>query len=269
MIDRTLARFLSSALLLALAAHHPVARAQDGREHTAVTKSLGLAALQAPAFWGDDQSESALLPDLRIAKEGAWAFSFAEGLTVSLARRDNLSTGLLIQYDLGRDDDAGDENDLVGLDDVDGTLELGGYVNYALGPLEASMALVKGLGGGHSGIRGSASIQMRSAFTARTRPVFVSVGPTLSFGDGALHDAYFAVSAAQASATGLSPYTAAGGVSSHGLAASVIAPLSERYTATAFVQAERLSGPLADASIVRDRGDRNQFTVAFALYVAF
>jgi outer membrane scaffolding protein for murein synthesis (MipA/OmpV family) len=72
-------------------------------------------------------------------------------------------------------------------------------------------------------------------------------------------DAYYGVSASEARASGLAPYSPGGGVESVGLGGAITWNVTDRLTASTFAEYKRLLGPAADSSLVKQRGDRNQW----------
>ncbi len=73
---------------------------------------------------------------------------------------------------------------------------------------------------------------------------------------------------AEAAASGSSGYNPGGGLKSVGLGGAVTWKVTDPMTASLFGEYSRLEGPAADSSLVRESGDRNQFTVGVSIPVA-
>lgn len=97
----------------------------------------------------------------------------------------------------------------------------------------------------------------------------ISGGPRASFASSGYFDAYYGVNAKEAAASGLSEYHPGGGVKSTGLGGAITWKVTEPMTASVFTEYSRLMGPAADSSLVKERGDRNQWTVGVSTTYRF
>lgn len=239
------------------------------------TISTGI--VSAPSYVGDDDSQISVFPNISV-KYGERLNASLRGVEYTAIVRDGWKAGWILGYDSGREENPDDSQfmisgdtstDLIGLGDVDGTVELGGFLEYSSGPIAAKFELRQGVEGGHDGLHGEASVDYRGKFEAMALPAFFSVGPKVTFADDAYNSAYFDVSAAQSAASGISAYDAAGSVNSYGLSASMMMPLSEQISLVGFVEYEQLTGDLGDSSIVRERGSRDQLRSGVFLNYTF
>jgi MipA family protein len=82
-------------------------------------------------------------------------------------------------------------------------------------------------------------------------------------------DAYYGVSATESLASGLAPYTPEGGFRSVGVGAAIKWDVTDKVETSLFGEYSRLVGPAADSSLVRQRGDENQFTIGVSATYRF
>lgn len=227
---------------------------------------LDFGLLAAPKYYGDDDYQISALPSVRVGYGDIFFASVNEGIGFNLVRTGTLRAGPILRYDFGRDQDGdslfrvsgGGTNDLVGLGDVDGTVELGGFVEYSANQFEAYLEVRNGLGGGHDGMIGSARFDYKTTINGFGPPAFFSVGPTISFASSDYNEAFFDVNAAQSAASGLAVYNAGGGINSYGLSAALTIPVSQTAAITAIAGYDVLSGDVGDSSLVQQRGSRSQ-----------
>ncbi|SIT82221.1 Outer membrane scaffolding protein for murein synthesis, MipA/OmpV family [Yoonia rosea] len=229
-----------------------------------ITISGGI--VSAPSYVGDDDYQTSILPNITL-RYGDRLEASLRGVEYTAIVGDGWKAGGILGYDSGREEapDASDfmisgeaSTDLIGLGDVDGTIEVGGFIEYGAGPIAAKFELRQGVDGGHDGLHGEASVNYRGKFDAMAMPVFFGVGPKITFGDDAYTSAYFDVSAAQSAASGISEYDAGGGINSYGLSANVMMPLTAQTSLIGFVDYEQLTGDVGDSTIVQERGSQDQ-----------
>jgi outer membrane protein len=232
------------------------------------TISAGIAA--APSYMGDDDYQTSVFPNISLSYNDRLKASF-RGIEYTAISRDGWQAGPILAYDGGRDENPDESDfmisgevstDLVGLGDIDGTLELGGFVAYETRSFAAKFTLLQGVDGGHDGVKGNASVSYRGMFDGLGMPLFFSVGPTVSFADDAYNSTFFDVSAAQSAASGISVYDADGGVNAYGLNATLMMPVGEKTSVVGVLNYEQLVGDVGDSSIVQERGSQDQIMAA-------
>lgn len=230
--------------------------------------SIGVGAIYAPTYLGDDDYEAQAFPNFRVTYGDRFEASLG-GIRFNALSGGRWRVGPVLSYDFGRDEDAGDTNDLIGLGDIDGTLELGGFVEYQADRFSAKLEVRQGVDGGHDGITGEAEVAYRGGFSAFSRQAFFTIGPAVSFGDAAFNSTFFDVSAAQSAASGISQFDAGGGINSYGLHAMAVVPLSDRTSLVGFVEYDQLTGDVGDSSIVSERGSKDQTTAGIFINYSF
>lgn len=77
-------------------------------------------------------------------------------------------------------------------------------------------------------------------------------------------DAYYKVNTTQSRKSGLSKYDPEGGIQSAGIGAEITWQATDRIEAGAFTEYKRLLGDVADSSLVRERGSKNQFVIGLS-----
>ncbi|MEM8833881.1 MAG: MipA/OmpV family protein [Pseudomonadota bacterium] len=237
--------------------------------------TVGTGALFAPSYFGDDEYQISIVPNIQIKYEDKFFASTQEGVGYNALKNENWRIGPILRYDFGRDEDGegpfqitSGNNDLVGLGDVDGTVELGGFVEYKFRPFSAKLEIRQGVGG-HDGLIGQTGLSYSGRGMISDRPFFYSLGPEIVFAGENYHESYFNVNAAQAIASGLSAYDADGGLLSYNFGGTMIMPLTENISAVFLASYNRLGEESADSSLVDERGSPNQFTTGAFINYSF
>jgi len=234
--------------------------AQDGWEI-----SVGAGAIYTPKYLGDDDYALNLVPSIRVSYEDKFSASVEEGIRYTVFETDNFRAGPLAKIAFGRDEDSsgpfrisgGDTDDLLGLGDVDTSIELGGFADYDFGNLTATAQIGQAVSG-HDGLVGQLGLRYKGRLQFNGPPLIYSFGPELNFGDATYTNAYFGITQAQALASGLPEYEAGGGVTSYGISATAIMPLTDTMAITFISSYTRLTGDVADAPLVQERGSPDQ-----------
>ncbi len=225
--------------------------------------SVGAAAFAAPAYEGADTTKLRVLPTLDV-RYGDLAFlSFRDGLGANLIRSGTLRAGPVVKYRVGRDES--DDSALRGLGNVDGTVELGGFLRYGLGPVELGAELRQGVNG-HEGTVGELSARWSTALSPTVR---LGVGPEVAFADAQFMQSYFGVDARQAARSRLRRHDPDGGFYRIGVGGFVGWSVAPGITLGLNAGVARLLGDAADSPIVKDRGDPTQFVLGTSISYRF
>ncbi len=232
--------------------------------------SVGAGALVSPTYEGDDDYRLSLLPNIQIAYGDRFFASVQDGVGYNVVNGERLRAGPIARIKFSRDADgsqpfaiAGDRTtDLIGIGDVSTTIELGGFAEFDIGPLTASVEARQAVNG-HDGFVADAGLRYGGRIFAFGPPIIYSFGPRLKIVDDSYNDAYFGVTPAQSLASGLPVFDADGGVHSFGAGATFILPLSRdnKMSAVFIAGYDRLTGDAGDAPLVQLRGSRNQAAV--------
>ncbi|MFT5651685.1 MAG: outer membrane protein [Yoonia sp.] len=253
------------------------ASAQEApNEYFSVTVSGGLIA--TPSFLGSSETDVFAIPNITMSYGDRLTVSLLEGLSYDAYQNENLTVGALLKYDFGREDSPADHElllsdvadaEITGLGDIDGTIEVGGYVEYTLGNLQAKLEVRTGVDGGHDGTVGEFEVAYNMPVEAFGMTSIISFGPTVSFSDDSYASTFFDVSAAQSAASGISQYDADGGIMSYGLHASAFVPLNQNVSLVGFAEFDKLAGDIGDSSIVQERGSEDQVTAGLLINYTF
>jgi outer membrane scaffolding protein for murein synthesis (MipA/OmpV family) len=256
-----LIRTLSAGALFALLASTP-ASAQDKYWERRVR--IGVGPQIVPAYPGADKMQVQPFGDLSVARIGR-TFAFEapdQSIGFNLLGREGLGIGPAINIQNNRRDrDVG-----VPIGKVDTTVEVGGFLHYQFGEnFRVRGELRKGVNG-HEGLVGEVSADV----IWRDGDAYVfSIGPRATITDKKYQRAYFGVTPAQATATGLPVFTSGGGFQSVGALAGVSYQLSERWGVLGYARYDRLIDDPARSPLVRQYGSRDQFGAGLALTYTF
>ncbi|MBN8524324.1 MAG: MipA/OmpV family protein [Planctomycetes bacterium] len=240
------------------------------------TFALGVATRYQPAFTGSADYQLIAFPDFKVEYKDRFFAAPFEGMGYNIINSDGWRIGPIAKFDFGRteDDDnpfriAGEETTaLKGLGDVDMALELGGFLEYSVGPLSYSIELRQGLGG-HEGLIGETNLQFMGFADVFGPPIMYAFGPQATFADSTYNSAYYGITAQQSARSGLDRYTADAGLVSYGIGASVIMPLTESVSIAVFGSYDRMAGSAADSPLIQERGDEDQLMIHVGMRYEF
>ncbi len=227
--------------------------------------TLGATGLVAPNFEGGKKYLLSAVPIVSLGKAGnAVRFSSRnDNISLALVDDGDVRAGLAGKILWGRDNDA---DELRGLDPVRWGGEAGGFIEvYPFNWMRLRGELRHGIRS-HSGFVADISAD---AFYDVTPTVRLSGGPRLSMASSKYFEAYYGVSAAESLASGLDEYHPGGGIKSTGVGGAITWKVTDPVTASLFGEYSRLTGPAAESSLVRQRGDRNQFTLGVSATYRF
>ena len=224
-----------------------------------------------PTYLGDDDSQLTLLPDVRVEYGDKFSASLLTGVKYNLISTSHWQAGPIIRYDFGRDELegnplslAGDEtNDLLGLGDIDGSIEVGGYLIYQIGRWRAKVEARQGISGGHEGLLNELEIKYTNSFNILGKPMFYSIGPELVYGDQSYIQAYFGITEEHATNTNLATNNASSGLVAYGIHANIALPINEKWTVGAFAGFNGLGGEAKKSPLVIERGSDTQASAGF------
>lgn len=261
------------ALLVALGATGQ-AQAQDRPASEGWGLTIGAGGLASPTYEGDDSYRLSVLPNVQVTYGDTFFASVQEGIGYRAINTPSLRAGPIARIRFSRDEDGdqpfaitgSDSSDLRGLGDVDAGIELGGFLDYDLGPLTLS-AEARQAASGHEGFIADLGAKWSGRSFAFGPPVIWSIGPRLRIVDDTYTTAYFGVDGAQSVASGLPTFAPSGGLHSYGLGATAIIPLTADNAWTAVIVAgyDRLTGDAAASPLVRQRGAEDQASLGLFL----
>ncbi|MCX7284220.1 MAG: MipA/OmpV family protein [Novosphingobium sp.] len=231
------------------------------------TMTVGVAPVFGMAWQGSKDTALSIFPDLRVNYKDTLFLSVPDGLGWNAVNADGWKAGPLVKLRFGRNESnggspfqiAGGSDALIGMGDIGVGGEAGGFVEKRFGAKKQwrARAEVRQGFGAHQGVVGD----VQAAYSGRTGKVLYSVGPRATFASADFMQTYFGVDAGQSARTGLAVSRPDGGLVSYGMGANLIRPLDRRRVVTLFAGVDRLGGEPAGSALIRERGQRTQFTV--------
>ena len=252
----------------------PVGTARVVPPAKAWTVTLGFAPVLAPAWQGSRTTAFSIYPDVRLNYREMVFASIPDGLGWNMINREGWMLGPLVKLRFRRDEAkggspfliAGESAALIGLGDVPAAGEAGGFAQYSPpGTRIRLRAEVRQGFGGHDGVIADTVV----SYNGRTGNWLYSFAGRATFAGAGYTRAYFGVDAAQSAASGLAEYTAGAGVVSYGVNAGIVRPLSASSAVTLFAGYDRLGDAAAASSLVRERGQRGQFSAGLGFGFRF
>ncbi|OSZ62698.1 hypothetical protein CAP39_14605 [Sphingomonas sp. IBVSS1] len=238
------------------------------------TLGIGIAPVVAPAWQGSRDTALSIFPDVRLNYKDSVFFSVPDGLGWNAVNQDGWKLGPLAKLRFGRQESTGGSPFLVsggstalrGMGDVDLAGEFGGFAQKSLvgGKLRLRAELRQGAGG-HDGVVADTSIGWNDR--KRDGSLLWGITARATWADSDYTNVYFGVNPFQARGTGLLVSRTGSGLVSAGVSGNLIKPLG-RYgkhgIITLFTSYDRLGDVVADSSLIRQRGQRDQIAVGLS-----
>jgi outer membrane protein len=242
---------LAAVVPAAVLAWGGMANAQGGLPALPTTWDVGGLVITAPKYEGSSKHRVMGIPIAIPAGtgDGRLQFKAPDDVRLRLVSLHGFEFGPVAGWRFGRDEDDG--NRLRGLGDVDGGLVLGGYAAWRFGPLAAFASynhqVMSDDTGGllRFGLEANSSLPGRISLTT-------TVGATWASED--YMQAFFGVSAFQATRSGLGFYRPEAGIKDVFAGLSAELPLNDRWTLRAFGRYAHLVGDAASSPIVEREG---------------
>lgn len=219
---------------------------------------VGGAVLNAPKFEGASGRVFAFQPMISLGKAGPSARFSSRNDNISFAFLDTgtFRAGAAGKLIWGRD--GGTHPHIAGMSEVRFGGEAGVFAEiYPTDFLRLRGEVRRGIRS-HDGVVADVAAD---AFFDVTDAIQLSGGPRASWASAGYFDAYYGVDAGEALASGLSPYKPGSGLRSWGAGGAVTWKTTDQLTTSVFAEYQRLAGPAAELSLVRERGSRNQLLV--------
>lgn len=237
--------------------------------------SVSAGGIFAPQYRGDDEYRLNMFPNISV-EYGDRFFASLAGVGYNVINNNGWRIGPVAKYDFGRDEDGSsplgitgdDTNDLIGLGDVDGTFEIGGFVEYSIEQFTAKVELRQGING-HEGFIGEGELKYGNSVNAFGKNIYYSFGPEFVFGNDDYTSAFYGVNAAQSARSGLAQFDAEGGLVSYGFHGSIVVPATDNISVIGFAGYDKLAGDVADSTLVQQRGSEDQGIVGLLLNYNF
>jgi MipA family protein len=262
-------RIAASAVLVALLGAGPAAAqeagGQPGMTFFGRVLSVHVLAAYVPDYMGSDDYEVAPAGSLSLLRPGAERDFAApdDGVSLGLIGDGRLYAGVLARWRSAREDDG----DLRGFEEVDSAVEAGGFVTWWPADwLRVRGEVRRGFGGNTSW---AANLGADAVY--RDGPWVVSAGPRVHWADEDFTSTYFEVTPADAARSpfGLQSFNPGGDFWSAGALASVEYKWRPRWSLTADLEYQRLTGDAADSPIVNQLGSEDQFRTSVGMRYKF
>ena len=256
--------YASFAVSIALAISAPAAAQSSdfAFEVPGVSNFVGGAVGYVPDYLGSDDYMIGAAPMalISLGDTDRYVRLLVTNVNVNILDNANWSFGPAVNWRFGRsdvDDDAVDD-----MRDIDGAIEVGAFGGWTWVGEDPRNRFALGteflydVGGEHDGYTLSGSVRY---FQPVSRPLTLSIGAALTYGNGDYMGTYFGVDAADAASSGLSEFDADGGLRDLRIPVMAIFSFSPKFHLGAGVIYSRLLGDAADSPIVDNRGSRDQF----------
>ena len=273
---RSLLQAAIGALALATPVEHALAQQAGGIEFEipGLRNYVAVGVGAIPDYVGSDDYTVGAAPAgiLRFDDSERYVRVLVTQLSVNVLNSESWDFGPTLNYRFGRDDDIEDE--VVGmLDEIDGTVELGGFVSWKWvdDPDPRHRFVVSGdflhdATDEHGGFVASAGARY---FRPVSRPLTLVGGLSASYGSDDYTSTYFSVSPEESERTGLSAFDAGSGFRDVRANAMAIFSFSPNWHVGAGVIYSRLVGDAADSPVVDDRGSADQVFAGAAIGYAW
>jgi outer membrane scaffolding protein for murein synthesis (MipA/OmpV family) len=194
------------------------------------------------------------------------------GARVDLLGESRVQVGPLFNFRGNRNSDKDGSGRVKLLNDVDSSIEVGGFVGYRIGgdqtgqgELAFDISLAKDVNSGHDGLVGSAQV---SYAAYRSRKIFVNLDAQTTFADKKYMRAFFGVTSVEAARSGLAAYRPGSGIRDVGAGITAGYQFSEKWGLIARAGASHYLGDAKDSPVV-DEGSKVQAVGGLTLSYRF
>ena len=266
MILRTV---LSTVLMLSIGCSQLFAA--EGNQSTNWNYSLGMGGMYAPMYLGAKQYRMSALPVIHANYKDDFSASTLEGMKYIVLGTPSSRVGAVVKYNPGRREDGKSAyylneqsfDELNGLGDVDGGLEIGSYVEFTNQQVMGKFEFRKSTAS-HGGMVGEAEVKYNSTFILLKTPSFFSIGPKVTLANRDYINAYFGINNKQATLSGLNTFEfnpstqglSAGSISllSYGLHSAAGFNLNNNLTIAVFAGVDQIENDIAKSPLIDARG---------------
>jgi len=208
--------------------------------------TIGGAAELAPSVPGDSRYRVNPYPFFDLRYRTLAFASVMEGLGINLLYRKGMRAGVALTYDLGRD--AGRDDRLHDLGDVNWAPEIKLFAEYVLFPVVLRADVRRALGG-YDGVVADLGAY---APVLALRRLTVLVGPSVTYESSHYQQSYYGISTEQASKTGFPDFTPANNlIGNIRVGTTVEYDLTRHFALEAQVGVERFVGSVTASPLVR------------------
>lgn len=233
---------------------------------------FALAVGVAPDYVGSNDYKFVVGPAGRIGfSNHRYVELVATQLTANLINHDYLRLGPTVNYRVGRTDV--EDSAVDRMTDIDGAFEIGlaGGIELSNGKNPRYRFRVNGdilydVSGEHEGVVATLATRY---WTPLSKAFDLGIGFGATFASDDFNSTYFGVSATDAGLSGLSTYSAGGGMNDVNGLVALVMHLSPKWHVAAGLKYQKLVSDAADSPVVDDRGSDNQFIAGIGLAYAW
>lgn len=250
----------------------PPAVAADARQDGGLHGFVAIGPGAVPAFDGAKKYQLVPLVIGNVGWKGVNLEMRGLGARLDLLGDSRVQIGPIINFRGNRNSSSDGSGRVKLLNDIDSSLEVGGYVGYRFGgnqygqdEIAFDLSLAKDVAGGHDGWVGSAQV---SYAAYRSQKFFLNVDAQTTFADKKYMRAFFGVTPAEAARSGLAAYRPDGGIRDAGAGITAGYQFNERWGLIARAGANYYLGDAKDSPVV-DEGSKLQAVGGLALSYRF
>ena len=157
----------------------------------------------------------------------------------------SLQAGPKASYQIGRDSD--DSPNLIGFEDIGGSIPLGGYIRSTLGPVGLRLDAGQDVIGGHGGFTADASI----GTFYRLGNWAIQPSASVSWADSNHNESFFAITDTQAVGSPLTAFDVGSGIYSYSANVVTWIEFNEKYALTFIGTYRKFTGDASDSPILQ------------------
>jgi outer membrane protein len=231
-------------------------------ENVPIVMGIGIGIL--PDYTGSDDYTIGAAPFFRytFAKQERYVQLIGPELTVNLLDDDMFRFGPLLNYRFGRNDSVEDEM-VSKMAEIDGTVEAGAFLDIVwANPSEKRQRVILGakayqdVGDVSEGFRANLAVRY---WQPVAKPVDLNLAVGMTYQDDKYADCYFGVNPGNVGTSGLSFYTADGGLNEYYAIVGANVYLSKHWLMSVGVRGSSIAGDPGDSPLVEQRGDSTQW----------
>ncbi|MBV5316176.1 MAG: MipA/OmpV family protein [Desulfobulbaceae bacterium] len=225
---------------------------------------IGMGVGTLPDYTGSDEYTFGAAPFFRYTfyKQERYVQLIANELTVNVLDDKMFRFGPLLNYRFGRDDSVEDQM-VSKMEEIDGTIEAGAFMDIVwANASEKRQRFIVGakvyqdVGDVSDGFR--ANLNARYWYPV-AKPVDLNISAGIVYQDDKYADCYFGVNPGNVGTSGLSFFTADGGVNEYYALVGANIYLNKNWLVSMGIRGSSLVGDPADSPIVEQRGDATQW----------
>ncbi|MDC8771243.1 MipA/OmpV family protein [Roseateles albus] len=240
------------ATALALAGQAAFAQAFDAaRIYGAIPErdggAVGLGVFTGQKYLGSRETRTMPVPVIDYQWSNGFFAGTGNGLGLNFSKQPNISYGLRITADFGRDEDL--DANLNGMGDIKARPEFGGFLNYNL---DRSFVLTSSLRYGAGNDRKDMQLDLGAVYSTMLAPQWrIGVGAAVTLVNADYTQTNFGVSAAQSARSGHAVYSPGAGLRDVRANLSLTYAINQRTAITTALSARALQGDAKDSPITR------------------